>query len=332
MLQFPKKITIGNICAPNAGHVEPIHSPVQPRMKNAQVYNEPFEKRYSVGCELGSGGFGVVHAGRRYCDNLPVAIKHVIKSKVKVWGQLNGHPVPMEIILMERMLPNKHVIKLLDWYERSDSYIIVMERPEQCQDLFDFISEKKYLDEDLARTFFWQVLLAVEHCHRCGIVHRDIKDENLLVDLSTFTLKLVDFGSGAFLKDTVYTEFDGTRVYSPPEWVKYHRYHGRSAAVWSLGVLLYDMVCGDIPFERDEEIQRANVQFTRQISPECQNLIKSCLSIRPSDRPTLEQIMIHPWVLKGDFISRHCEMGGNHIRTTSESSDGNSACDSNDSL
>lgn len=256
-----------------------------------------FERAYRVGEVLGKGGFGTVYAGTRLRDGKQVAIKHVAKAKVTDWDELDGKRVPLELKLLQSVQNVSGVIQLIDFYERSDSFIYIMERPNNSKDLFDFITEKRVLDEDISRNFFRQIVETVIACHRNGVIHRDLKDENILVDLTNGTLKLIDFGSGAFLKEDDYTDFDGTRVYAPPEWIRCQRYKANPLTVWSLGILLYDMVCGDIPFEKDEQICNAEIIFRKSISKECADLVKRCLRILPNERISMDDILHHPWMI-----------------------------------
>ena len=117
-----------------------------------------------------------------------------------------------------------------------------MERPEPCKDLFDFITEKGMLEEQLARNFFLQVVETVLACHRKGVIHRDIKDENLLVDLRTMDLKLIDFGSGAFMQDGAYRDFDGKQrerlVIQSSNGLRVGLKHVLNTKIWNMDRLL----------------------------------------------------------------------------------------------
>ncbi|RMB88332.1 hypothetical protein DUI87_35313 [Hirundo rustica rustica] len=183
-------------------------------------------------------------------------------------SQPDGTHVLMEIVLMEKVRSGCYnIIQLLDWFEQPDGFALVMERPEQSQDLLEFLLERDVLCEEMAHWIFCQVLEAVRHCTACGVLHRDIKLENLLVDPESGDVKLIDFGCGTFLQEQAYTQFAGTRVYSPPEWICLGYYHGHAVTVWSLGVLLYVMVCGSLPFQEDRDIVWQQLFFTQQLSP-----------------------------------------------------------------
>jgi serine/threonine protein kinase len=132
------------------------------------------------------------------------------------WWPLNGLNVPLEIVMLNQCRHVEGVIEMLEYFEYPTGFLIVMERPESAIDMFDFITERDCLDEKLARHLFRQVVETAIRCKNVGVMHRDIKDENLLLNLDTGQLKLIDFGAAECAE---YEQFGGTTAYAPPEWI-----------------------------------------------------------------------------------------------------------------
>lgn len=166
-------------------------------------------KEYQLGCVIGSGGFGTVYAGTRRSDGLSVAIKHIHKSKVSnLVLQEDGQLVPDEVDLLRRVGHVPGVLRLVDYFRRSDGHVLVLERPERAEDLFDYITRRGALDDADARRVFGRVVETLRQVRDAGVVHRDVKDENVVLDLDTGDVSLIDFGSAALLRDGVYRDFD----------------------------------------------------------------------------------------------------------------------------
>ncbi|KAM9501921.1 serine/threonine-protein kinase pim-1-like [Guaruba guarouba] len=141
-----------------------------------------------------------------------VAMKRVPRERISSWGERpGGTRIPMEIAMLKKVCSGcSAIIQLLDWFELPHSFVLVLERPQPSQDLSDFIRKRRFLPEDLARGIFFQVLVAVRHCHSCGVLHRDIKPKNIILNLATGEVKLIDFGCSTLLTNTVYTKFSVT--------------------------------------------------------------------------------------------------------------------------
>jgi len=266
------------------------------KMESQSSFHPDLESLYHIEGFLGKGGFGIVYAGVRKKDGKKVAIKVVSAERVKEWTVFCGAVVPLELQLLYSCQSIPGVVTLLEFLECDGTFHFIMERPESCMDLFDFITQNGAMQEDAARNLFTQVVSTVIQCQERGVIHRDIKDENLILNMNNGKLDLIDFGSGSYSQNDPFLEFDGTRVYSPPEWIVNRRYHGDQLTVWSLGILLYDLVCGDIPFQTDEAICSGKVHFLVRLSSSCQDLIRSCLTVCPWERITLHQIQQHPWM------------------------------------
>ncbi|XP_027992433.2 testis-specific serine/threonine-protein kinase 5-like isoform X2 [Eptesicus fuscus] len=235
-----------------------------------------------------------------------VAIKIVSTAEAPV--EFAQKFLPREISSLNATYKHLNVVQLYETYHNSQRAYLVLELAGRG-DLLEHIntvSDRRRcpgLEEKEAHRLFWQLVSAVAHCHSSGVVHRDLKCENILLDDQGF-LKLTDFGfaNQSALKNALLSTFCGSVAYTAPEILMSKKYNGERADLWSLGVILYAMVTGKLPFKERRPrrmllLMRRGPAFPPGLSPECQDLIRALLQLRPCARPDLQQVAAHRWML-----------------------------------
>jgi len=173
-------------------------------------------------------------------------------------------------------------------------------------DLFECIEQHQALSEPRARMIFRQVIDAIAYLHSKGVVHRDIKDENIVVN-EQFCVKLIDFGSAAVEPrnnpNHLWDRFQGTVQYAAPEILRGEKYRGKPNDVWACGVLLYTMLYGESPFASSDQAMNGGYRPpNRQSSPECMMLLNWMLKKSWRDRPTAQQVLECDWLKVPDEV------------------------------
>ncbi|XP_006830942.1 PREDICTED: testis-specific serine/threonine-protein kinase 5-like [Chrysochloris asiatica] len=248
-----------------------------------------------------------------------VAIKIVSMAEAPV--EFSQKFLPREISSLNATYKHLNVVQLYETYQNSQRSYLVLELAARG-DLLEYINTvselrgRPGLEEVEARRLFWQLVSAVAHCHSAGIVHRDLKCENILLD-DRGLLKLTDFGfaNHSGCKNALLSTFCGSVAYTAPEILMSRKYSGQQADLWSLGVILYAMVTGKLPFKERQPHRmlhrmRRGPTFRPGLSPECQDLIHSLLQLCPHARLDLQQVATHPWMLPATHTLFHNVLGG----------------------
>ncbi|RXN30597.1 serine threonine- kinase pim-3 [Labeo rohita] len=141
----------------------------------------------------------------------------------------------------------------------------------------------------------WQATNAAHMCCLRRVLHRDVKLENLLINRETSEVKLIDFGCGDILRMSPYRSYHGTAAYSPPEYYSRGEYCGWPATVWSLGILMFAMLCGHFPSDFDLHLLQYKRWSKPGLSKECCDLLSALLNVKPIRRIGLGQIRFHNW-------------------------------------
>ena len=261
---------------------------------------------YIIKKTIGSGTFSTVKLGVHRITHKKVAIKILDKSKIESRDDLERIIREMQILIE---MHNPFVIKVYKIYEDKNNFLIIMEYCEGGE-LFNYIVKKKRLSEEESSYFFYQLINGIEYIHSKGIAHRDLKPENLLLSKNKI-LKIIDFGLSNFYDGQKRLQTPcGSPCYASPEMVKGKKYDGFNIDIWAIGVILFAMLCGYLPFEDDEndtdvlfnEIIKNKIDYPYFLSRLSLDILQKILVSDPLKRITIEEIKRHEFYLRGEEI------------------------------
>lgn len=273
--------------------------------KKGTIKREEFRGKiedYIIGKEIGKGSYAIVKKGLNRNSNRKVAIK--IYDKISLFDPQKKSSVKKEIEIL-KICDHENIVKLYEVIDTSKFMYLVMELISGIS-LLSFLKEKenRIIPENECKNIYVQIVKGINYCHLKNISHRDIKLENVLL-VDNEKVKIIDFGFGVKCpKNTMQKFFCGTPSYMPPEIVQKKNYIGQYADVWSLGILLYCMLCGAFPFRATKEdelyskIIKGDFTFPDFVSEGAKKLIKKMLNKKPSERPTTEEILLDDWFIK----------------------------------
>lgn len=263
------------------------------------------EGEYRLEKTIGKGSYGKVKLATQISTNEKVALKFISRASIKKpthWTRIRR-----EINLL-RAMHHPHIVKLYDYKDNGSDILLMMEYI-SGGDLFDRIvhhKDQKFSERE-ARPLFRQIISAVDYCHQNRIIHRDLKPENLMVD-DRNQIKLIDFGFANIYSPRGYLETNcGSPLYASPEIVQGVKYVGPEVDIWSLGVILFAMLTGTLPFEDEllkglyAKICAGNYQVPAYLSQEAKDLLKMMLTVDPKQRATMKDIKFSAWVMQGSM-------------------------------
>ena len=290
--------------------------------KNNKKYPETNLNFYKYGRLIGQGAFGKVNLGLNVLTGRVVAIKSFNKSNLNSNSE-NMKKIKYETNLMKK-LNHPNITKILELFEDKEYILIIMEYI-NGGNLFSFLKKHRKVSEKTAKLLYRQIILGIKYMHEQGIVHRDIKLENILIDLNN-NIKICDFGIGRVLSSPEQPLFDqcGTPMYIAPEILlcsEEKGYKGFPVDIWSSGIVLYILLSGTLPFSfknsssslsesnesnlSEDNNNNTELQYSiinkepkaiENISKEAEDLLKKILKKNPEKRITCEEILNHPWM------------------------------------